>query len=93
MRKLLLILVFTLFGVLQPGPQVQARRYVDNGNKFYEKGKFKNSIMYRRALKGSAIWRGILPPGVSRYAAGRLWRRRARFRRSVELQPDNMDAR
>src|SRR5207302_4565263 len=33
-------------------PQEKARRYVDTGNKYFEKGKYKEaSIMYRRALQ------------------------------------------
>ena len=33
-------------------PKVQAQRYVENGNKFYARAKYKEaSIMYRRALQ------------------------------------------
>ncbi len=81
MRKLLLLLVFTFFvASCSRDPKVQARRYVDNGNKFYAKSKFKEaSIMYRRALQkdllfGDAYYR----LASNRYQTGRLWRRRAR---------------
>jgi tetratricopeptide (TPR) repeat protein len=95
MRKLLLLLVFTLFvASCSRDPKVQARRYVDNGNKFYEKSKFKEaSIMYRRALQkdlryGEAYYRLALAD-IKLAAYGDAVRA---LRRAVELQPDNMDA-
>src|SRR5258707_15542189 len=94
MRKLLLLLVFTLFvASCSRDPKVQARRYVDNGNKFYEKSKFKEaSIMYRRALQkdlryGEAYYRLALADiKLAAYAdAVRS------LHRAVELQPQNTD--
>src|ERR1700741_804413 len=75
-------------------PKVQAQRYVENGNKFFEKGKFKEaSIMYRRALQkdlrfGEAYYRlGLTSLKLAAYsdAANMLLR-------AVDLQPDNADA-
>ena len=95
MRKLLLLLVFTLFvASCSRDPQVQARRYVDNGNKFYEKAKYKEaSIMYRRALQkdlrfGDAYYRLALAD-IKLAAYGDAVRA---LRRAVELEPDNADA-
>jgi len=95
MRKLLLLLVFTLFVTsCSRDPKVQARRYVDNGNKFYEKSKFKEaSIMYRRALQkdlrfGEAYYRLALTD-IKLASYGDAVRS---LRRAVELEPNNTDA-
>jgi len=95
MRKLLLLLLFTFFlASCSRDPKIQARRYVENGNKFYEKSKFKEaSIMYRRALQkdlryGEAYYRLALAD-ISLAAYGDAVRA---LRRAVELQPDNTDA-
>ena len=95
MRKLLVLLVFTFFmASCSRDPKVQARRYVENGNKFYEKSKFKEaSIMYRRALQkdlrfGEAYYRLALAD-IKLAAYGDAVRA---LRRAVELEPDNADA-
>ena len=75
-------------------PKAQAQRYLENGNKFFAKAKFKEaSIMYRRALQkdlrfGEAYYRlGLTDLKLAAYAdAGRM------LRRAVELQPSNSDA-
>lgn len=94
-RKLLVLLVFTFFmASCSRDPKVQARRYVENGNKFYEKSKFKEaSIMYRRALQkdlrfGEAYYRLALAD-IKLAAFGDAVRA---LRRAVELEPDNADA-
>jgi tetratricopeptide (TPR) repeat protein len=94
-RKLLVLLLFTFFmASCSRDPKVQARRYVENGNKFYEKSKFKEaSIMYRRALQkdlrfGDAYYRLALAD-IKLAAFGDAVRA---FRRAVELEPDNTDA-
>lgn len=75
-------------------PNVAKKKYVDNGNRYFEKGKYKEAIiMYRNALKrdmryGEAYYRSAL-------AEMKLarWGEAARdLQRSVELQPDNLDA-
>src|SRR6267378_7405557 len=52
-RKLLLLLPLMLtVASCSRDPKVQAQRYLANGNKFFEKTKYKEaSIMYRRALQ------------------------------------------
>ena len=94
-RKLLVLLLFTFFmASCSRDPKVQARRYVENGNKFYEKSKFKEaSIMYRRALQkdlrfGEAYYRLALAD-IKLAAYGDAVRS---LRRAVELEPDNTDA-
>lgn len=75
-------------------PKVQAQRYLENGNKFYDKEKYKEaSIMYRRALQkdlrfGEAYYRlGLTELKLQAYsdAAKALLR-------AVELQPNNTDS-
>lgn len=75
-------------------PQAESQRLVANGNKFFNKSKFKEaSIMYRRALakdpkNGDAYYRlGLVSLKLQGWgdAANAL-------RRAVDLQPNNADA-
>jgi len=94
-RKLLLLLpVVLLMASCSRDPKVQAQRYLENGNKFFEKGKYKEaSIMYRRALQkdlrfGEAYYRLALAD-IKLTAYGDAVRS---LHRAVELQPQNADA-
>jgi tetratricopeptide (TPR) repeat protein len=75
-------------------PKLQAQRYLENGNKFFAKEKFKEaSIMYRRALQkdlrfGEAYYRLALTD-LKLSAYGDAVRA---LRRAIELQPNNVDA-
>jgi len=90
----LLLPVVLAMAACSRDPKVQAHRYVENGNKFFEKGKYKEaSIMYRRALQkdlryGEAYYRlGLTDIKLAAFGdAARA------LRRAVELQPDNIDA-
>ncbi len=93
--KFLLVLILAIAAVsCSRDPKVQAQRYVDNGNKFFAKAKYKEaSIMYRRALQkdlrfGEAYYRlGLAELKVLAFGdAARA------LRRAVELQPKNSDA-
>src|SRR5579863_8164311 len=78
-------------------PKARAQRYVENGNKFFNKGTlaaYKDaSIMYRRALKedrrnGEAWYRLALTDyKLSSYSDAFT-----ALRNTVELQPSNTDA-
>jgi len=90
-----LILFLLLFTVsCSRDPKVQAQRFLANGNKFYDRGKYQEaSIMYRRALQKDRLY------GEAYYRLGLNELKRGSFtdavralRRSVELQPDNIDA-
>src|ERR1700689_5315042 len=93
-KLLLLLLVVRLMASCSRDPKVQAQRYVENGNKFFEKGKYKEaSIMYRRALQkdlrfGEAYYRLALAD-IKLTAYGDAVRS---LHRAVELQPQNADA-
>ena len=75
-------------------PKVQAQRYLENGNKFFAKDKFKEAaIMYRKALQkdmryGEAYYRiGLTDLKLQAYAEAAK-----ALLRAVELQPNNADA-
>ncbi|HSB15346.1 MAG TPA: tetratricopeptide repeat protein [Bryobacteraceae bacterium] len=75
-------------------PEVVKRKYVENGNRYFDRGKYKEaSIMYRSALKkdlryGEAYYRlGLVQLKLNQPMAAV-----ASLRRAVELQPDNEDA-
>jgi tetratricopeptide (TPR) repeat protein len=94
-RKILAIVPLLLIvASCSSDPKVQAQRSVDNGNKFFTKGRYREAaLMYRRALQkdlkfGEAYYRlGLTELKLSAYgdAAHAL-------RRAVELQPANTDA-
>jgi tetratricopeptide (TPR) repeat protein len=79
-------------------PNVAKRRYLDSGNKYYDRGKFKEaSIMYRNALQkdlryGAAYYK----LGLTYVRLGQLAPAVSSFRRAIELiptgQPDHWDA-
>src|SRR5437660_9047273 len=93
-KFLLLLLFVILVASCSRDPKVQAQRYLENGNKFFEKAKYKEaSIMYRRALQkdlkfGEAYYRlGLTDLKLASYSdAAKM------LRRAVDLLPDNVDA-
>ena len=94
-RKFLAILPLALLvSSCSRDPKAQAQRYLDDGNKFFAKAKYKEaSIMYRRALQkdlkfGEAYYRlGLTSLKLASYGdAAKM------FRRAVDLLPDNADA-
>jgi tetratricopeptide (TPR) repeat protein len=94
-RKFLAIVPLALLvSACSRDPKVQAQRYLDNGNKFFAKAKYKEaSIMYRRALQkdlkfGEAYYRlGLTNLKLASYSdAAKM------LRRAVDLLPDNVDA-
>jgi tetratricopeptide (TPR) repeat protein len=75
-------------------PNVAKVKYLENGNKYFEKGKYKEAIiMYSNALKrdlkyGEAYYRRALAS-----LKMQRWLEAARdLQRSVELQPQNADS-
>src|SRR6476620_4495091 len=92
--KCLPLLLLVMLASCNRDPKVQAQNYVNNGNKFFERAKYKEAaIMYKKALSknqlsGEAYYRLALADlqlGAPGEAVGML-------RRAVELQPDNMAA-
>lgn len=75
-------------------PNVVKKKYLDSGNKYYDKGKYKEAlIMYRNALRkdmkyGEAYYRAAL----TELKLGRIGEAAHSLHRAVELQPNNLDA-
>ena len=93
--KLLLLLPLALLvASCSRDPHVQAQRYVANGNKFFDKAKYKEaSIMYRRALqKDLKYGEGYYRLGLTEIQLHAYGDAVKALRRAVELQPNNADA-
>jgi tetratricopeptide (TPR) repeat protein len=99
--KRVLVIVLTALVALvscNRDPSVAKKRYLDSGNKYFERGKFKEaSIMYRNALQkdlryGPAHYK----LGLTYIRTGQLAPAVQSLRRAVELlpveQPDQWDA-
>ena len=94
-RRILAVLPLLLIVVsCSRDPKVQAQRIVDNGNKFFSKGRYREAaLMYRRALQkdlkfGEAYYRlGLTELKLSAFGDAAH-----AMRRAVELQPTNTDA-
>lgn len=75
-------------------PESRKKKFLANGNKYYDKAKFREaSIMFRNALKedarfGEAYYRLAL----TSVKLGQYGDALNAFQRAVELQPDNLDA-
>src|ERR1700687_487118 len=92
-----LFVVTTLVGLLAGcsfDPQVTSRKYVANGNKYFDRGKYKEaSIMYRRALdkdrRYSDAWYRL---GLANMRRTLYPEARRDFMRATEIDPNNVDA-
>ncbi|MBC7928730.1 MAG: tetratricopeptide repeat protein [Bryobacteraceae bacterium] len=89
-----LLLILCLTVACNRDPNVAKKRYLESGNKYFDKAKYKEAlIMYKKALRadlkyGEAYYRSALAEmKLQRFAeaAGDL-------QRAVELMPDNLDA-
>ena len=95
MSKIFLILPLLLMAVAcTRDPKQVSKKYVETGNKYFDRGRFKQaSIMYRTALNkdrlnGEAYYR----LGLTNLKLGELANAVRVLRRAVELQPGNDDA-
>src|ERR1700720_2194223 len=94
-RKLLTCLpLLFILASCNKDPKAQAQRYLDNGNKFFAKDKYKEAaLMYRRALQkdlrfGEAYYR----LGMTDLKLGAYGDALKMLQRAVGLQPENSDA-
>src|SRR5271169_6848394 len=93
-RLLLLAPLLLVLSACTRDPKVRAQHYVEKGNKFFNIGKYPDaSIMYRRALKedrrfGEAWYRLALTD----YKVSAFSDAFTALLNTVELQPDNIDA-
>jgi tetratricopeptide (TPR) repeat protein len=89
-----LLVALSLLSSCNRDPEAAKKRYVENGNKYYDKGKYKEAlIMYRNALKrdlkyGEAYYRSAL----AELKLQRFVDAARNLQRAVELQPKNLDA-
>ncbi len=75
-------------------PRVACKRYVDNGNKYFERGKYKEaSLLYRRGLakdaKSADAWYRL---GLTNLKLVLNSEARRDFARAADLDPANTDA-
>ena len=75
-------------------PRIVSRKYVDSGNKYFNRGKFKEaSIMYRRALakdmRCADAWYHLGLTNLNLHIPGEA---RRDFMRAMEIDPGNTDA-
>src|SRR5579862_3537430 len=83
-----------LLAACNTDPKAASRKYVDNGNKYFNRGKYKEaSIMYRRALSKDArygeAWYRL---GLTNMQLGIPVEAVRAFSRTRELDPSNTDA-
>ncbi len=92
-RSLIIPLLILAVGCSRD-PQTQAKRLVDSGNKFYDRGKFKEaSMQYRRAIqKFPKYEQAYYKLGLTSLKISDLPTAAQSFRRSLDLQPNNTDA-
>jgi len=98
MRSLVVILAALALVSCSRDPNVAKKRYLENGNKYFAKGKFKEaSIMYRNALQkdqryGSAYYH----LAQTDLKLGRVSNALGELRRAIELipkdQPEHIDS-
>jgi tetratricopeptide (TPR) repeat protein len=87
------LLVFALAAIALAScsrdPNVAKQRYLENGNKYFERGKFREaSIMYRNALSRDALFGPAhYKLAVAELALGRLPQAVASLRRAIERLP------
>ncbi len=85
-----------LLGACTTDPHARAVRYVENGNKFFEREKYKEaSIMYRRAVQANAdplYGEAYYRMGLTFMKLSDISSAYRSFLRAVELQKDNTDA-
>jgi len=75
-------------------PKAQSQSWVETGNKFFAKAKYKEAtIMYRKAYAKSPLFgEAYYRMGLTDLKLGSLGDAVQMFRRAVELQPENSDA-
>jgi len=93
-RLLLAVPCLILLAACNRDPKVVSRKYVDSGNKYFSRGKYKEaSIMYRRALgkdmRYADAWYRL---GLTNLKLGLPGEARRDFSRAMEIDPGNTDA-
>src|ERR1035438_6926352 len=94
LRLLVTALFLILLAACNRDPRVVSRKYVVSGNKYFDKGKYKEaSIMYRRALtkdmRYADAWYRLGLTNMKLRIPGEA---RRNFSRAMEIDPSNTDA-
>jgi tetratricopeptide (TPR) repeat protein len=95
-NRMLAALLAALLGIAacNRDPNIAKKKYVENGNKYFDRGKYKEAlIMYKNALKrdpmyGEAYYRAAL----AEIHLGRFLEAMNDLNRAIEKQPENLDA-
>ncbi len=96
-HKLFLVGLLVLAGVLggcSRDPEATKRRMLETGNKYFERGKYKEaSIIYRRALQVDMRYtEAHLRLGLTELRLGRIQEAMASFHRAFDLDASNSQA-
>jgi tetratricopeptide (TPR) repeat protein len=91
MRPLAVILAALALVACNRDPNVAKKRYLENGNKYFAKGKYKEaSIMYRNALqKDQRYGQAYYHLAITDLKLGRIAPAVGELRRAIELIPKN----
>jgi tetratricopeptide (TPR) repeat protein len=86
--------LLVLLAACSTDPKLVCKKYVDNGNKYFDRGKFQEaSIMYRRALnkdmRFADAWYHL---GLTNLKLAMYGEARKDFSRAMEVDPANQDA-
>ena len=90
----LLALLVVTWGACSRDPNVVKRKYVENGNRYFDQGKYKEAyIMYRNAIKkdpkySDAYYRA----GLTELRLGRAAAAKGDFLRAIDTNANNVDA-
>jgi tetratricopeptide (TPR) repeat protein len=92
--KCLPLLLLVLLASCNTDPKSQAQNYLNNGNKFFDKAKYKEAaIMYKKALsKNQLFGEAYYRLALADLQLGALSEAVFNLRRAVELETNNMDA-
>ncbi len=87
------LLLLIAVGGCSRDPEVLKRKYVENGNKYFNNGKYKEaSILYRKALaKDQRFGEAYERLAEAELRLGRVGEAVKAYRRAVELLPKNSD--
>jgi tetratricopeptide (TPR) repeat protein len=93
LKYISLILLMLAFGCSRD-PQVLKRKYVEQGNKYFNNGKYKEAVLlYRKAVQADALFgEAYYREALAELKLGRYSDAVRSLRRTVELQPENQDA-
>jgi tetratricopeptide (TPR) repeat protein len=91
----LVLLSVTMAVSCSRDPNVAKVKYLQNGNRYYEKGKYKEAyIMYRNALKKDPKYsEAYYRVGLAEVRMGRGVDAARDFRRAIDTNPGAIDAR